>query len=127
MELPVANAVAPAVASAVLEEVLTGFLLHVTTLIVSVWDKIGFDCDSIGRKRTVFMMKEKARAGYAQRSKKVNIAIWNMHLHEDHHLEDIIGSVIVPMGNGGGFRIVTFLGAGWIKNHGARGFENWCC
>jgi hypothetical protein len=37
MELPVANAVA----SAVLEEVLTGFLLHVTTLIVSVWDRIG--------------------------------------------------------------------------------------
>ncbi|KAK0750744.1 hypothetical protein B0T18DRAFT_386983 [Schizothecium vesticola] len=106
--LSVANAVAPAV----LGGVLTGFLPHVTTLIVNVWDKIGVDCDTIGRKRTIVMMEEKARAGYVQRSKKVNIAIWNMHLHEDHHFEDIIESDIVPMGNGGGFRIVTFLGAG---------------
>ena len=73
------------------------------------------------------MMEESARAGYSQRSNKVNISIWNVHSHEDQHVENIIESGLVPMGNGGGFRIVTFLGMDWFKKHGARGFENWCC
>lgn len=125
---PATKAVAPAaVALLVLQEVLAGFIPHITTLVVGIIDKIVFDCDPIGRKRTIMMMEENARAGYARRNKNVNIAIWNMHLHEDHQFEDIIESGIVPMGKGGGFRIVTFLGSGWIRNHGARGFENWCC
>ena len=58
---------------------------------------------------------------------RVNIAIWNMHLKEEHDFEGILDSGIQNMGNGGGFRVVVFTGRGFLKNNGARGFENWCC
>ena len=72
-------------------------------------------------------MAEQAEAAYSRRGVGVNIAVWNMHLDVDHDFNGILESGLVPMGRGGGFRIVVFKGDGYIRNKGARGFENWCC
>lgn len=96
-------------------------------LFVDAFDKVGFDLDVIGRKRHIQWLEEAARSAYAAVGMNVNIAVWNMHLPEDHHFSDILDSGLCKMGEGGGFRIVVFRGSGWIRNDGARGFENWRC
>lgn len=60
-------------------------------------------------------------------AQSVNIAIWNMHLKVDEHFEGIVKSGLSTMGNGGGFRVVLFLGSGYLKNHGESGLENLLC
>jgi len=78
-------------------------------------------------KRQTAWMVEQAQAAYSERGILVNIAVWNMHLDEDHDFDRILESGLVPMGAGGGFRIVVFSGSGWFRNNGSRGFENWRC
>jgi hypothetical protein len=74
------------------------------------------------------MMEEQARVAYSNAGYSViNIAVWNMHLNESHQFEGILESGIKAMGNGGGFRIVCFTGAGSITNEGDRGTGNWLC
>ncbi|KZP34124.1 hypothetical protein FIBSPDRAFT_924403 [Athelia psychrophila] len=112
---------------ALLAATFAGFVPHVTTLAVSAFHKVGFDMDTTGRRRQARWMEEQTRAKYNALGESVNIAIWNMHLEEAHHFEKILDSGLVRMGQGGGFRIVVFKGAGWIQNKGHRGDENWCC
>jgi hypothetical protein len=110
---------------ALLGAALTGLLPHAAQFTVPMFDKIGFDMDHIGRAREIATIEEKARAEYAKAGMKVNIAVWNMHLRESHDFHDILDSALHPMGRGGGFRIVVFCGAGYIKNEGALGLDNW--
>lgn len=116
-------------ATEIAKEAIGTFLPDVHNLVINALDKIGFDLDTTGRKRHILWIEEQLRAefwnhGYGQ----VNIAIWNMHLNEDHSFSNpILVTGLVPMGNGGGFRVVVFKGDGWLRNDGARGFENWCC
>ncbi len=120
---------AQAAAIAIVQQVITAFLPNAVTFAVNAFDKVGFDMDTTGRKRHVLWIEETLRmqfwtAGYG----RVNIAIWNMHLNEDHYFQDpILVTGLVPMGNGGGFRVVVFKGDGWLRNNGARGYDNWCC
>jgi hypothetical protein len=110
-------------------QAITSFLPDIHGLAINAFDKVGFDLDTTGRKRQTQWIEETFRSafwnnGYGQ----VNIAIWNMHLNEEHYFSDpILVTGLVPMGNGGGFRVVVFKGDGWLKNNGDRGFENWCC
>ena len=113
--------------AALLTETLGGFIPSATNLAINAFDKVGFDLDNTGRERHIKWMEEKTRAAYASRSLNVNIAIWNMHLDEDHHFDGILDSGLCAMGKGGGFRIVVFTGKGHLRNKGARGFENWRC
>lgn len=101
------------------------FMPHAVNFVVNAFDKVGFDLDRTGRERQTKWMNETAQIAYAPYD--VNIAIWNMHLREDHHFEGLLFSGLQRMGNGGGFRIVVFTGAGWIRNDGDRGFCNWLC
>lgn len=98
-----------------------------TDLFINATDKVGFDLDTTGRARETKMLEEQIRAAFEQSGSKINIAIWNMHLNEDHYFSDIAFSKLSPMGKGGGFRVVAFFGNGWIRNDGDRGFENWIC
>jgi hypothetical protein len=98
-----------------------------TNLFINAFDKVGFDLDTTGRARETKMIEEQIRSAFENEGWRVNIAIWNMHINEDHHFNDIVVSKLSPMGKGGGFRVVVFLGSGWIRNDGDRGFENWLC
>ena len=118
---------AKAVGYQLLGTALTEFVPHATSLAINGTDKVGFDLDTTGRKRQTRMIEEQVRSTYNSNNMRVNIAIWNMHLEEEHHFEGIRDSGIQKMGNGGGFRVVVFTGKGFLKNKGARGFENWCC
>lgn len=112
---------------AILANAIAAFLPNVPTLAVNVFDKIGFDIDHIGRKRQTRFMQEQATLAYRAKGIPINIAIWNMHVDEDHKFEDIFESGLVPMGKGGGFRIVVFGGQGWLENKGSGGSDNWLC
>lgn len=112
---------------AVLAGALSGFIPDATTFVINALDKIGFDLDYTGRNRQIRLIQEQASSSYKARGLSVNIAIWNMHIDEDHNFEDILESGVVQMGKGGGFRIVVFRGNGWLKNKGSRGTENWLC
>ena len=114
-------------AIALLSNVLNDFIPHVTSLAINASDKVGFDLDTTGRKREVLMINENIQSAYNEKNVQVNIAIWNMHIDEEHHFNNIIVSGLTKMGNGGGFRVVVFKGDGYLKNNGDRGFENWCC
>lgn len=114
-------------AQSIISTAIIGFLPDLTSLATNWTDKVGFDRDTIGRSRETRMLEEKIRAAYQARGLRVNIAIWNMHIPEEHAFGCIIESGMYPMGRGGGFRVVVFQGDGWLKNNGARGFENWCC
>ncbi|CAM6104575.1 unnamed protein product [Calypogeia fissa] len=118
---------ANAVGLQLLQQVLSGFIPNVTSLVINATDKVGFDLDTTGRKRHILWMEESARSAYERRGVRVNIAMWNMHLEEDHWFGGILDTGLCKMGNGGGFRIVVFRGTGWLQNKGARGFDNWCC
>ena len=113
---------------ALLSSVLEDFVTPATSIIISAGDKDGFDLDSIGRRRQILWMEETTRAAYNNKGIGVNIAIWNMHIDEEHYFDptSILDSGLCKMGNGGGFRIVVFTGRGYLKNKGDRGFENWC-
>jgi hypothetical protein len=110
-----------------LAPILTGFLSQTVTMTTGVFDKIGFDLDVIGRQREIARIEETARLNYEKAGMHVNIAIWNMHIRENHHFEDILDSGLQPMGRGGGFRVVVFHGAGHLRNDGDQGSDNWRC
>lgn len=115
---------------AVLAKVFEGFVPAGVGLAINAFDKVGFDSDPVGRTRRIAEIEETARIAYRNRGyPAVNIAIWNMHLPERHEMDHdgLLESGTVPMGKGGGFRIVVFTGAGYLENRGARGFENWRC
>jgi len=112
---------------ALLSTALGDLLIPTMNLTINAFDKAGFDFDTTGRRRHVLWMEEKTRAAYNQQGTGVNIAIWNMHIDEEHHFNSILDSGLCKMGNGGGFRIVVFRGGGYLRNKGDRGFENWCC
>jgi hypothetical protein len=42
----------------------------------------------------------------------LNIIVWNMHLPEQHQAPGVQASSLVPMGKGGGFRVLVFEGQG---------------
>lgn len=113
----------------ILASLFPGFVPHIATLTVDAFHKIGFDLDTIGRQREIAYLAERTRLEYEKAGMRVNIAIWNMHVPIDGNsfFEQIVESGLQPMGRGGGFRIVVFLGKGLIKNNGARGFDNWHC
>lgn len=69
-------------------------------------------------------LEEQARLKYRDYD-QINIAIWNMHLAEDHHFDDVLETFLSRMGKGGGFRVVIFTGGGYLENRGDGGFENW--
>lgn len=108
-------------------QAISSFLPNVTSFVVNALDKVGFDLDRIGRKRHAHLIEERMRSGFEKHGYNVNIAVWNMHLNEDHRFEHILVTGLVPMGNGGGFRVVVFQGGGWLRNNGDRGYENWLC
>jgi len=118
---------AKAAGIALLSTALGDLVTPATTLTINACDKVGFDLDTTGRRRHVLWMEEKTRAAYDKEGLAVNIAIWNMHIEEEHHFYSILDSGLCKMGKGGGFRIVVFRGSGYLKNKGHRGFENWCC
>ncbi|KAH7088967.1 hypothetical protein FB567DRAFT_321785 [Paraphoma chrysanthemicola] len=94
---------------------------------VSAFDKIGFDLDVIGRQREISRIEETERSKYELAGMDVNIIVWNMHVPEDHHFDDILYSGQTRMGRGGGFRVVVFRGEGYLRNKGALGLDNWRC
>lgn len=108
-------------------EAISSFMPDVKSFFVNAFDKVGFDLDTIGRKRHAQLIEEKMRSTFEGYHYNVNIAVWNMHLNEDHDFEHILVTGLVPMGNGGGFRVVVFQGGGWLRNNGDRGYENWRC
>lgn len=118
---------AKAAGIALLSTALGDFITPATSLSINACDKVGFDLDTTGRKRHVLWTEEKVRAAYNLQGMGVNIAIWNIHIDEEHNFDFILDSGICTMGNGGGFRVVVFRGRGYLKNNGDRGFENWCC
>jgi hypothetical protein len=118
---------AKAAGIALLSTALGDLVTPATSLTINACDKVGFDLDTTGRRRQVFWMEENTKAAYDREGMGVNIAIWNMHIDEEHHFNSILDSGICKMGNGGGFRIVVFRGGGYLKNQSDRGFENWCC
>ncbi|KAH7394990.1 hypothetical protein DE146DRAFT_756872 [Phaeosphaeria sp. MPI-PUGE-AT-0046c] len=91
------------------------------------FDKIGFDLDHIGRQRETAYLSETVKVAYDKAGIQINVAIWNMHIPEVHHFDDIIETALSPMGKGGGFRIVVFRGDGYLRNDGALGLDNWRC
>ncbi|QEI40940.1 hypothetical protein BMF77_01522 [Dolichospermum sp. UHCC 0315A] len=115
-------------AIALATQLLTSFIPDVHNFFINAFDKVGFDLDTTGRSRHTKWMAEQLRVGFWNNGYGgVNIAIWNMHLNEDHHFENILVSGLERMGNGGGFRFVVFQGGGWLRNNGDRGYENWLC
>lgn len=50
-----------------------------------------------------------------------------MHINEKHHFDNILETGLQPMGRGGGFRVVVFAGAGFLKNEGGSEVHNWRC
>jgi hypothetical protein len=105
---------------------LLGFLPNITTFPTSVFDKIGFDTDYIGRARQIALIEETARSVYQQNGTKVNIAVWNMHIRQDHHFDDdILETGLLPMGAGGGFVVVVFTGGGYLRNRNEDASHNW--
>jgi hypothetical protein len=84
--------------------ILIGLLPQATVMTVCLFDKIGFDLDVIGRNREIASIEEKARVNYEKAGISVNIAVWNMHVPENHQFEKILDSGLQPMGCGGGFR-----------------------
>ena len=105
---------------------LIGFLPNITTFPIGMFDKIGFDLDYIGRAREIAFIEEKARSAYKKNGVKVNIAVWNMHIRQDHHFDDdILETGLLPMGAGGGFRVVVFVGGGYIRNLNEVADHNW--
>ncbi|KAF2831727.1 hypothetical protein CC86DRAFT_378513 [Ophiobolus disseminans] len=113
------------VAAALLANVLVGFLSQTATVSTGPFNKIGFDMDRIGRARQIAYIEETARSTYEQAGKQVNIAVWNMHIPEKHHFNNILDTGLQPMGAGGGFRVVVFTGDGWIRIGGEGGETNW--
>ena len=113
----------------ILATALGGFTTHIGGRTIKVFDKIGFDLDTIGRQREIAYIVEKAKIEYEKAGMRVNIAVWNMHvpIDGDSHFNQLIESGLRPMGRGGGFRIVVFRGSGFVKNNGALGFDNWRC
>ncbi len=113
------------------KRVATGLLIealpHTANLTINAFDKVRFDLDTTSRKRRVYQIHESASSHYEAKGIQVNIAIWNMHLEEDHHFEDILKSKLCKMGKGGGFRVVVFRGKGWLQNNGEGGIANWYC
>jgi len=107
-------------AEQLLSTVLADFIPHVTSLTINA-------SDITRRKRHTAMIEKQISAAYNSLSIAVNIAIWNMHLNEDHSFQNILDSGIQKMGNGGGFRLVVFKGGGYLRNNRVRGFETWCC
>jgi len=89
-----------------LEEIGIPVVRNVLSLATNWTDKVGFDLDSIGRKRRISQIVEQLTIKYGEG--KVNIAVWNMHLPENHHFGGLLSSGTSPMGNGGGFCICVF-------------------
>jgi hypothetical protein len=56
---------------------------------------------------------------------KVNIAVWNMHVLAYPEFQNILETGLKPMGRGGGFRIVVFMGEGQLTIGGEGGASNW--
>lgn len=110
-----------------LASVLPGLLMNTVSKFTNPFDKIGFDLDVIGRQREIAHLTETTQLAYDKAGTQVNIAVWNMHVPERHHFDDIIATALSPMGKGGGFRIVVFRGDGYIRNDGALGLDNWRC
>jgi hypothetical protein len=82
--------------------------------------------DYIGRARQIAFIEETARSAYNKNGAKVNIAVWNMHIRQDHHFDDdILETGLLPMGPGGGFRVVVFTGGGYIRNLNEVADHNW--
>lgn len=113
------------VALTLLTTALTGFLTQTTTTATGFFDKIAFDLDQIGRAREIAFLEETARSAYEQNGIKVNVAVWNMHIPEDHNFDHILDTELRPMGRGGSFRIVVFQGKGRLAIGGEGGTSNW--
>jgi hypothetical protein len=104
---------------------LVGFLANTAIIPTNFFDKIGFDLDRIGCARQTSLIEETARVAYAKQGMRVNIAVWNMHVPEQHHFEGILETGLQPMGKGGGFRVVVFRGEGWLQNKGGKEDGDW--
>ena len=98
-------------------EAISSFMPNVKSFVVNAFDKVGFDLDTTGRKRHIKWIQEELRSAFWRNGYgNVNIAIWNMHLNVDHDFDErtILVTGLVPMGNGGGFRVVVFKGGGMV-------------
>jgi hypothetical protein len=105
---------------------LIGFLPNMTTFPTGIFDKIGFDLDYIGRARQIAFIEETARSTYNRNGTEVNIAVWNMHIRQDHYFDDdILETGLLPMGAGGGFVVVVFTGKGFLRNENEVAAHNW--
>lgn len=87
--------------------------------------KLCFLWDTIGRHRQAQMIMEQTRIAFHREDWAVNIAIWNVHLSEEHHFDEMLITEQLPMGKGGGFRMVVFLGGGYLQNEGKQNRGNW--
>ena len=110
-----------------LASLLVALLPAATKLSTSFFDKIGFNLDVTGRQREIAILEEQARLTYGKAGISVNVAVWNMHVPVTHQFEGILESGLLPMGKGGGFRVVVFTGEGWLVNQGNGGEDNWKC
>lgn len=93
------------------------FYPDVKQVVIDSFHAVGFNLDVVGRKRVIQQIVEQLQVIYGD----VNIAVWNMHLNEDHQFDprNLLVSGAVAMGKGGGFRLAAFTGSGWIRNNGA--------
>jgi hypothetical protein len=105
---------------------LIGFLPNMTNFSTDIFDKIGFDLDYMGRARRIAFIEETARSTCNNNGTKVNIAVWNMHIRQDHHFDDdILETRLLPMGAGGGFAVVVFTGKGFLRIENEVAAHNW--
>jgi len=104
---------------------LIGFASQIETFPTGIVAKIRFDIDYIGRAREAAFIEETARSTYQKAGVKVNVAVWNMHIREQHDFTDILETGLKPMGAGGGFRVVVFTGEGFLRNENEVAEHNW--
>lgn len=110
-----------------LASVLPGLLAQTPSYFTKPFHKIGFDMSRIGIQWETAYITETTKIAYDKAGTEVNVAVWNMHIPEDHHFDDTIESALTPTGKGGAFRIVVSCGNEYLRNDGALGPDNRRC
>ena len=120
-----AIAAAASAAAGIIQAFGANLVQHGQPFVVNALDRIGFDLDTIGRSRMIQEVSQTSMMEYANRGINVNIMVWNMHLHNTHNHTGLLQQFTVRMGNGGGFCVEIFTGAGDFSNHGDLASGNW--